>query len=72
MTKVTWGIDGFGIRYYICEHCELSFGNIDINDIEHDCDKSKSKYSNRGITYGTEQTGTNAESINNITIKRVK
>lgn len=49
-----WGVDGYGRQHYICDYCEMYFGVVDINLVEHDCDKSKPKYHNRGVIYFNE------------------
>ncbi|WBA79599.1 hypothetical protein [Endozoicomonas sp. GU-1] len=43
----TWGVDGNGKRHYLCEYCELIFGDVDPDTIKHDCDTSKPRYHNR-------------------------
>lgn len=43
--KITWGVDGFGRRSYLCSHCELEFGAEP--DETHICDESKRSYSAR-------------------------
>ncbi|MCP4338506.1 MAG: hypothetical protein GY799_06360 [Desulfobulbaceae bacterium] len=59
MSRISWGVDGFGTKSYFCNYCELVFGEIDPVEIKHDCDKSKPRYHNRdkfhnnqGITDG--------------------
>ena len=52
----TWGVDGFGYRHYVCRHCEMYFGKVDIDKIHHDCNKSKPKSHNRGAIYDSIST----------------
>lgn len=47
MSRITHGVDGLGIKHYLCDHCELVFGDVDPTKIKHDCDKSKPKGHNR-------------------------
>lgn len=44
----SWGVDGFGVKWFLCDYCELEFGSIKpVN--ECGCDKSRPRYHNRGI-----------------------
>lgn len=38
--NITWGIDGFGVKHYLCSDCHAVFGPIDIDQISHDCVQS--------------------------------
>ena len=48
MPKISWGVDGYGVRHYVCNHCWLEFGPVDPDEIEHICDESKPMYHRRG------------------------
>ncbi len=49
MSRITWGVDGFGVRHYVCDYCEAYFGSgIDPSLMFHKCDKTKPRYHNRG------------------------
>lgn len=50
----SWGVDGDGRQHYLCNYCEMYFGVIDISLVDHNCDKSKPKYHNRGIIFNSE------------------
>lgn len=56
MSHVGWGLDGFGVRHYICDYCEMYFGDVDPGKIKHDCDKTKKRYHNRGVIYDSIET----------------
>jgi len=47
LTKITWGVDGYGNRHYLCDYCELVFGMVDPAQIKHKCDLSQKRYHNR-------------------------
>lgn len=47
MGALSWGVDGFGRRHYVCNYCELVFGVIDPSEVDHECDKSKPRYHNK-------------------------
>lgn len=49
MSRITWGVDGYGQKHYLCEYCELFFGDVDPDTIDHDCDTSRPKHHNRGV-----------------------
>ena len=49
MSRITWGVDGYGQKHYLCDYCELFFGDVDPNTIKHNCDTSRPKYHNRGV-----------------------
>lgn len=49
MSRITWGVDGYGQRNYFCEYCELVFGAVDRDTIDHNCDTSRPKYHNRDV-----------------------
>jgi len=49
MSRISWGVNGYGERAYICEYCELFFWMVDPNKIKHTCDTSKTRYHNRGV-----------------------
>jgi hypothetical protein len=51
MSRVAWGVDGFGRRHYLCDYCELVFGDVDLESIIHTCDKTKPRYHNRDIIH---------------------
>ena len=46
-TDIGWGVDGFGVRHYLCDYCEIVFGDVDPDEIAHKCDTSKPRYYNR-------------------------
>jgi hypothetical protein len=51
---LSWGLNGYGERHYICNHCELYFGVMtfdELGEIVHDCDESEPRYKNRGVIY---------------------
>lgn len=45
--NIGWGVDGFGVKHYLCKHCELVFGDVDSDEIKHECDESAPRYQNR-------------------------
>lgn len=45
--EITWGVDGYGAKHYLCDYCELVFGPVDPDEIEHKCDITKPKGHNR-------------------------
>jgi hypothetical protein len=47
MSRISWGVDGYGEKSYFCHYCELVFGKIDSETINHKCDTSKPQYHNR-------------------------
>ena len=49
MSRIAWGVDGYGQRSYFCEYCELVFGPVDRDTIDHDCDISRPKCHNRDV-----------------------
>lgn len=49
MSRITWGVDGYGQRHYLCDYCELLFGCVDPDTIKHNCDTSLPRYHNRGV-----------------------
>ena len=46
MSRITWGVNGYGVKYYLCSHCELEYGTVK-PESDCGCDKSKPKYHNR-------------------------
>jgi len=39
---ITWGVDGYGVKWYLCRQCLKEFGSsnkIDYYDIDHKCKK---------------------------------
>jgi hypothetical protein len=36
---LTWGVDGYGAKHYLCRHCEEVFGPIAPEEIKHTCQK---------------------------------
>ena len=46
---IGWGVDSFGGKHYLCNYCELYFGEVDPATISHKCDTSKKRYYNRGV-----------------------
>ena len=44
---ITWGVDGHGVKHYLCDYCELVFGPVDPDTIWHECDRSQPKGHNR-------------------------
>lgn len=52
MPKISWGMDGYGVKHYVCSYCWLEFGSVDPNEIEHTCDESKPMYHRRGDRQG--------------------
>lgn len=53
MSRITWGVDGYGIKHYLCDYCYLVFGNVDKDSIEHECDTSRPRYHNRDKQHDT-------------------
>jgi hypothetical protein len=49
MSRISWGIDGYGRRHYDCAYCGLYFGMINPELIKHECDLSKPRYHNSGV-----------------------
>lgn len=49
MSRISWGVDGHGVKSYFCNYCELVFGEVDPDSIKHNCDTSKPRYHNRDI-----------------------
>lgn len=47
MSGLSWGVDGNGVKHYLCDHCELVFGPVDPETIVHECDVEESRYHNR-------------------------
>ncbi|WP_230460064.1 hypothetical protein, partial [Sansalvadorimonas verongulae] len=47
MSGITWGVNGRGERHFLCAHCEIVFGPVDPETINHKCDTTKPKYRNR-------------------------
>jgi hypothetical protein len=48
MSRISWGVDGYGVKHYLCAHCELVFGVVDIDQIKHECNEAEvRKYCNR-------------------------
>jgi len=45
--NIGWGVDGFGVKHYLCKHCELVFGDVAPDEIEHECDETAPRYQNR-------------------------
>ena len=41
MSRLTWGVDGYGVKHYLCSHCEEVFGPINPEEIKHTCQKEK-------------------------------
>jgi len=41
--ELTWGVDGYGQRHYLCAVCGEMFGIVDEDDIEHDCERLGAK-----------------------------
>ena len=39
--KITWGVDGYGEKHYLCEGCNFVFGNVDVDSIKHKCKKKR-------------------------------
>lgn len=46
MSRLTWAVNGYGTKYYLCEYCYLEFGDVDPDTIKHECDTQKPKYHN--------------------------
>jgi len=46
-TPITWGVNGYGTKYYLCNYCFLEFGDVDPYEIEHKCNIDKPRYHNR-------------------------
>ena len=43
-TLITWGVDGFGVKWFLCNSCREEFGSskeIDYFDIDHKCKNNK-------------------------------
>ena len=37
---ITWGVDGYGVRWFICHLCLEEFGSekeIDYDNVNHEC-----------------------------------
>ena len=49
MSRISWGVDKHGIKSYFCNYCELVFGEVDPDLIDHICDTTKPKYHNRDV-----------------------
>ena len=47
MSRIVWGVDGYGTKHYLCDYCGLVFGDVDPELIKHECDTSKPRYHNR-------------------------
>jgi len=47
MSRITYGVDGHGVKSYFCNYCELVFGPVDRDQIKHECDRSKPQYHSR-------------------------
>lgn len=46
--KPAWGVDGFGIKHYLCDFCEVVFGPHDRpEEIKHEC--TGERYSKRDV-----------------------
>lgn len=39
--SLTWGVDGYGKRHYLCAKCEEVFGAVDPDTIKHECRKRR-------------------------------
>lgn len=37
--RLTWGVDGFGVKHYLCADCQKVFGPINPDLIKHECKK---------------------------------
>jgi len=48
---ISFGVDGFGVKHYLCDYCELVFGDVDPDMIDHECDYTKPRYHNRDKRY---------------------
>jgi len=47
ISRLSWGVDGYGEKHYFCNYCELVFGPVAPDEIKHKCDTSKPRYHNR-------------------------
>jgi len=47
---ITWGTTADGTKHYLCHYCEVVFGPVDIDTIQHECDTTKPRYHNRDRT----------------------
>ena len=57
MSRIAWGANGHGVKHYLCDYCELEFGVVDPETIQHKCDTSKPRYHNRGKQFKAEEDG---------------
>ena len=50
--ELTWGVNGYGQKYYLCPYFEIEYGYVDPFLINHNCNYEKSE--NRGVKHSTE------------------
>ena len=61
MSRIIWGVDGYGLKSCLCEHCEVVFGIVDRETISHDCDTSLPRYSRRDDYFDESQRARDIE-----------
>jgi hypothetical protein len=50
MTRIGWGVDGYGRKWPVCDDCGATFGQMDPLDVVHECPSENLKSSSPDST----------------------